>query len=189
MAGFGNEDIRIIRPNNRFAPQIGSSGKGNSESQCAHSLSILPPNKSIKRGVGMPLMLYKLWLVAQNLRLKREVALGKVGTEVKKVCMEHELERVAIYWESTRDLVEQHPDLLIALLITITLMLIPDSWLLRPVLSLFGFGPLGPGKGTAASWAQRVFYGAAVSKGSWFAYLDSVGMARGGILRPIRARL
>ncbi|KAK7054115.1 hypothetical protein R3P38DRAFT_2854783 [Favolaschia claudopus] len=36
-----------------------------------------------------------------------QVALGKVGTEVKRVCMEHELERVAIYWESTSVLIEK----------------------------------------------------------------------------------
>ncbi|KAJ7740889.1 hypothetical protein B0H14DRAFT_2989806, partial [Mycena olivaceomarginata] len=35
-------------------------------------------------------------------------------------------------------------------------MLIPEYWVLRPVLGLFGFGPTGPGK--------------AVPKGSWFAF-------------------
>ncbi|KAK7062109.1 hypothetical protein R3P38DRAFT_2833463 [Favolaschia claudopus] len=98
-----------------------------------------------------------------------QVALGKAGTEVKRVCIEHGMdqERVEAHWESFSmiveklvvllgDLFEQHPDLFSALFITISLMLIPESLLLRPVLSLFGFGPLGPGKGTAASWAQRV---------------------------------
>jgi hypothetical protein len=90
-------------------------------------------------------------------------------------------------------------------------MLIPEYWVLRPLLSLFGFGPTGPVKGatavsrklgrslltyfagTIAPWAQRVFYGAAVSKGSWFAYLDKVAMTLkkpgfwgwvGGLLGP-----
>jgi hypothetical protein len=89
--------------------------------------------------------------------------------------------------------VEQHPDLLSILLFTLAVMLIPEYWVLRPVLGLFGFGPTGPGKGTAvpklqrmpidlfagtvASWAQRVFYGAAVPKGSWFAFLQEAAMA------------
>ncbi|KAK7062092.1 hypothetical protein R3P38DRAFT_2833376 [Favolaschia claudopus] len=114
-----------------------------------------------------------------------QVALGKAGTKVKQLCMEHGMdqERVEAYWASTSAVIEKLvvllggiPTLLGALLITISLLLIPESFLLRPVLSLFGFGPLGPGKGTAASWAQHVFYGAAVPKGSWFAYLDSVAM-------------
>ncbi|KAJ6539732.1 hypothetical protein B0H19DRAFT_960152 [Mycena capillaripes] len=83
---------------------------------------------------------------------------------------------VAITLEKAGDLVEQHPDLLSALLITGAVMLIPEYLVLRPLLSLFGFGPLGPVKGTTASWAQRVFYGAAVNKGSWFAYLDRAAM-------------
>ncbi|KAJ6538449.1 hypothetical protein DFH09DRAFT_1176912 [Mycena vulgaris] len=55
-------------------------------------------------------------------------------------------------------------------------LLIPNYWFLRPILSAFGFGPIGPIKGTAAAWAQRFFYGAAVGKGTWFAFLTSVGM-------------
>ncbi|KAF8213962.1 hypothetical protein K438DRAFT_1956064 [Mycena galopus ATCC 62051] len=117
-------------------------------------------------------------------------ALDKAGAELKAVCAKHGMDEevVAVHWETIRgaieklvvmlgDLVEQHPDLLSAVLFTGAVMLIPEYWVLRPVLSLFGFGPMGPGKGTAASWAQRVFYGAAVPKGSWFAFLQEAAMA------------
>jgi hypothetical protein len=92
------------------------------------------------------------------------------------------------------DLVEQHPTLLWLIFTYIAASLIPESWFLRPLLLLFGFGPLGPIKGarnmsqgcsaavdcfqsgSAAAWAQRFFWGAAVEKGSWFAYLQQAGM-------------
>jgi hypothetical protein len=45
------------------------------------------------------------------------------------------------------DLVEQHPVLLDVLLFSASVMVIPEAWLLRPLLSLFGFGPYGPVKG------------------------------------------
>ena len=47
------------------------------------------------------------------------------------------------------DLAEQHPILLDTLLFSATALLIPESWILRPLLSLFGFGPFGPVKGTS----------------------------------------
>ncbi|KAJ7797283.1 hypothetical protein B0H14DRAFT_2911950 [Mycena olivaceomarginata] len=117
-------------------------------------------------------------------------ALEKAGAELKAVCGKHGMdeENVAAHWETIQgaienmvvllgDLVEQHPDLLNILLFTGAVMLIPEYWVLRPVLGLFGFGPTGPGKGTVASWAQRVFYGAAVPEGSWFALLQKAAMA------------
>ncbi|KAF7355687.1 hypothetical protein MSAN_01486500 [Mycena sanguinolenta] len=117
------------------------------------------------------------------------MALEKTGVELKAVCAKHGMDEdfVAAHWETIRgaieklvvllgDLVEQHPNLLSALLFTGAVMLIPEYWVLRPVLGLFGFGPIGPGKATAASWAQRVFYGAAVPKGSWFAFLQQAAM-------------
>ena len=45
------------------------------------------------------------------------------------------------------DINEQHPQLLPALAFSIAVLLIPESWILRPFLSLFGFGPAGPVKG------------------------------------------
>ncbi|KAJ7230434.1 hypothetical protein GGX14DRAFT_583194 [Mycena pura] len=118
------------------------------------------------------------------------VALEKAGAALVGVCVKHGMdeERARQHWDGTMrpavetvvvllgDLVEQHPDLLEALLFTGAVVLIPDYWLLRPLLGLFGFGPTGPVKGTTASWAQRVFYGPAVSKKSWFALLDQAAM-------------
>jgi len=117
------------------------------------------------------------------------VALEKAGAALVAVCVKHgmEEERVGEHWGTVRpaiesmvvllgDVVEQHPDLLSALLFTFAMMLIPEYFVLRPILGVFGFGPAGPVKGSAASWAQRVFYGAAVNKGSWFAYLDQAAM-------------
>jgi len=76
----------------------------------------------------------------------------------------------------TGDLAEQHPILLETLLFSGAIMCLPEMWLLRPFLGLFGFGPYGPVKGSAAAWAQRRFWGAAVAKGSWFAHLQSAAM-------------
>lgn len=76
----------------------------------------------------------------------------------------------------TGDLTEQHPILLETLLFSGAILLIPEVWILRPVLSIFGFGPSGPVKGTSAAWAQRRFWGASVAQGSWFARLQSAGM-------------
>ncbi|KAJ6475673.1 hypothetical protein DFH09DRAFT_446238 [Mycena vulgaris] len=118
------------------------------------------------------------------------VALEKAGAALMGVCVKYGMdeERARQHWDGAMrpaveavvvllgDLVEQHPDLLEALLFTGAVVLIPDYWLLRPLLGLFGFGPTGPVKGTTASWAQRVFYGAAVSKNSWFALLDQAAM-------------
>ncbi|KAJ7167580.1 hypothetical protein C8R46DRAFT_1034249 [Mycena filopes] len=117
------------------------------------------------------------------------VALDKVGAALTDVAVKYgsDEERIRAHWGTVRppiesmvvvlgDLAEQHPDLLDALLFTFAVMLIPDYWILRPLLGVFGFGPAGPIKGSTASWAQRVFYGAAVNKGSWFAYLDKAAM-------------
>jgi hypothetical protein len=91
------------------------------------------------------------------------------------------------------DINEQHPQLLPALAFSVTALLIPESWILRPFLSLFGFGPAGPVKGalksqnctfeaqlytvgSAAAWLQRRLWGAAVESGSWFSWLQAAGM-------------
>ncbi|KAJ7213714.1 hypothetical protein B0H12DRAFT_1194812 [Mycena haematopus] len=127
---------------------------------------------------------------------KVAVALEKAGAALKVVCAKHGMDEdvVAAHWETIQesieklvvlvgDLVEQHPQLLSALLFTGAVMLIPEYWMLRPVMGVFGFGPIGPGKvdlfsATAASWAQRVFYGAAVPKGSWFSFLQKAAMSK-----------
>ncbi|KAF8519084.1 hypothetical protein JB92DRAFT_2900827 [Gautieria morchelliformis] len=73
-------------------------------------------------------------------------------------------------------LIDEHPVLMEIILFTGATLLIPEAWLLRPLLRLFGFGPSGPVKGSAAAWLQREIWGAAVSKGSWFARLQAAGM-------------
>jgi len=77
------------------------------------------------------------------------------------------------------DLVEQHPVLLETLLFSGAILILPEMWFLRPILSIFGFGPSGPVKGSSAAWMQRRFWGAAVAKRSWFARLQSAGMTPG----------
>jgi len=74
------------------------------------------------------------------------------------------------------DIIEQYPTLLEMLLFSISILVVPEAWILRPVLSLFGFGPYGPIKGSAAAWAQRFFWGAAVKEGSWFSRLQRAAM-------------
>ncbi|OSX55995.1 hypothetical protein POSPLADRAFT_1063127 [Postia placenta MAD-698-R-SB12] len=58
-------------------------------------------------------------------------------------------------------------------------MLIPEEWILDPLIQLFGIGPSGPEKGSIAAWAQRTFFGAEVKAGSWFSLLQSAGMKPG----------
>jgi len=77
---------------------------------------------------------------------------------------------------TTGDLIELHPLLLDTIIFSGTVLLIPEAWLLRPFLSLAGFGPYGPVKGSAAAWVQRRFWGAAVAEKSWFSHLQSAGM-------------
>lgn len=83
-------------------------------------------------------------------------------------------------------MIDDHPSLVFVVSIIVPL-LIPPGHFLRPLLLLFGFGkfPLyyflflrhTPGSGSVAiAWAQRGFWGATVTKGSWFAILQSIAM-------------
>ncbi|THU84654.1 hypothetical protein K435DRAFT_870068 [Dendrothele bispora CBS 962.96] len=74
------------------------------------------------------------------------------------------------------DIVEQHPCILEAILFSATILFVPEAWIFRPVLSCFGFGPLGPVKGSTAAWAQSRFFGATIDSGSWFSRLQQVAM-------------
>lgn len=85
----------------------------------------------------------------------------------------------------TGDLIEQHPIIFSTLVFAGVAMLIPESWFLRPLLRLVGFGPEGPIKGSLAAWAQRWFFGAQVPKAGWFAILQSAGMKGISYARPI----
>ncbi|KAF8958345.1 hypothetical protein BDZ97DRAFT_1842278 [Flammula alnicola] len=60
-------------------------------------------------------------------------------------------------------------------------VLIAAPVFLRPllVLRVFGFGPLGPVKGSSAAWAQRFFFKATIKQGNWFSRLQSAGMRLG----------
>ncbi|KAJ7126390.1 hypothetical protein C8R43DRAFT_1028814 [Mycena crocata] len=122
-------------------------------------------------------------------RLMVRVALEKARAALLAVFAKYGMEeRAKVHWDGVLepaieqtvvvlgDLAEQHPDLLSGILFTVAVLLIPESWILRPVLSVFGFGPTGPVKGTTAAWAQSTFYGAAVSGDSWFALLQWAGM-------------
>ncbi|KAJ7693949.1 hypothetical protein B0H17DRAFT_1178846 [Mycena rosella] len=123
-------------------------------------------------------------------RARREevvgAALGKAGMAFMAVFRTYGMpeELTQAHWADLRrevettvlligDLVEQHADLT-PLLFTGALRLIPEYWLLRPLLGLFGFGPTGPGNGTQIAWAQRALYGAAVKNSDWLALLDLI---------------
>ncbi|KAH9951213.1 hypothetical protein B0H21DRAFT_720119 [Amylocystis lapponica] len=77
------------------------------------------------------------------------------------------------------DFAEQHSELVEVLLLAGSILVIPEQALLRPFLAVFGFGPYGPVKGSVAAWAQRVFFGAAVPKESWFGHLQRAAMKFG----------
>jgi len=80
---------------------------------------------------------------------------------------------------TTGDLHELHPTLLEVTVVAGSLLILPELPIIRPILSVFGFGPSGPVKGSLASNAQRFFFGAAVPRGSWFARLQQAGMTVG----------
>ena len=44
----------------------------------------------------------------------------------------------------TGDINEQYPGLFPCIAFTVVAMLIPESWILRPMLAMLGFGPEGP---------------------------------------------
>ncbi|KAJ2930879.1 hypothetical protein H1R20_g6232, partial [Candolleomyces eurysporus] len=74
------------------------------------------------------------------------------------------------------DFVDKHPELAEVVIVTAVSFLIPESFILRPILSIFGFGPVGPVKGSWAAWMQSKFRGGAVAKGSWFAFFQRTAM-------------
>ncbi|THH28857.1 hypothetical protein EUX98_g5334 [Antrodiella citrinella] len=104
------------------------------------------------------------------------------------------------------DLAEQNPGLFTELVIAVVVMAFPESWFLQPLLAAVGFGPRGAIKGDGgsfffmrtrvnvlsdtlgsfAAWMQRTFFGAAVPKGSFFSYLQSLAMKVGKALSPLQ---
>jgi hypothetical protein len=79
------------------------------------------------------------------------------------------------------DVAEQHPGIFDALMFFGATLVVPELWILKPIIKVFGIGPAGPIKDTYASSAQSRFFGRKVTKGSWFSILQSVAM---GGLRP-----
>jgi len=69
------------------------------------------------------------------------------------------------------NLINNHPKAF-SLFSSAIISMIPESFILRPILKFFGFGIRGPAKGSIAAAAQRFFFGANVPKGSWFAWLQ-----------------
>ncbi|KAH7903457.1 hypothetical protein BJ138DRAFT_1168109 [Hygrophoropsis aurantiaca] len=76
----------------------------------------------------------------------------------------------------TGDLIELHPHIFESIIISAIIMAVPEELILGRLLSMFGFSPYGPVKGSAAAWMQRRFFGKAVRAGSWFALLQRAGM-------------
>ncbi|KAI9460435.1 hypothetical protein HD554DRAFT_1587094 [Boletus coccyginus] len=74
------------------------------------------------------------------------------------------------------DINERYPRLLPFLIFSVMVLLVPQWWILKPFLSLFGFGLAGPVKASAAAWMQSYFFGATVGAGSWFSWLQAAGM-------------
>ncbi|KAI0733276.1 hypothetical protein C8Q72DRAFT_631443 [Fomitopsis betulina] len=77
------------------------------------------------------------------------------------------------------DVAAQHPELFETLVIAGIMLIIPESWFLRPLFMVFGMSPEGPVEGSIVAWAQGRFYGAYVPKGSWFSLLQRAGMTMG----------
>ncbi|CAK5275417.1 unnamed protein product [Mycena citricolor] len=79
------------------------------------------------------------------------------------------------------DLAEQHPIIssMILSVVMYEIAGIPQgagALFARSLLHLFGLGPAGPTKNSLAAWAQSLFFGPAISKGSWFAKLQKISM-------------
>jgi len=77
------------------------------------------------------------------------------------------------------NLVNNHPELVWLLSSSVIIAIIPEGFILRPILRLFGFSRRGPVKDSIAARAHSFFYGANVPKGSLFALFESVGMKMG----------
>ncbi|KAF5354991.1 hypothetical protein D9756_005389 [Leucocoprinus leucothites] len=80
----------------------------------------------------------------------------------------------------TGSFIDDHPHLLEFVIFSASVLLLPEIQILRPIMSMFGFGPLGPIKGTTAAWLQSRFWGGFVKSGSWFAILQKISMTLTG---------
>ncbi|KAG1856299.1 hypothetical protein C8R48DRAFT_302516 [Suillus tomentosus] len=80
-----------------------------------------------------------------------------------------------------RDHYEQHTWFAWILLYIAILLCIAIAQLFGPcssllALKIFGIGPLGPIRGTAAAWLQARLFGGAIPAGSWFSILQRIAM-------------
>ncbi|KIY68215.1 hypothetical protein CYLTODRAFT_395722 [Cylindrobasidium torrendii FP15055 ss-10] len=127
-----------------------------------------------------------------------EHALDRIGEVIVRSCVQMNVPETEgrAHWEALRvklqhvllvtlKFTEEHPTFIANVCFVIAGLLLSEVLILRPILALFGFGPYGPIKGTAAAWAQRYFWGAAVEAGSWFARLQAAGMATPRVIAPI----
>ncbi|KAG0694432.1 hypothetical protein DFH29DRAFT_838566 [Suillus ampliporus] len=72
---------------------------------------------------------------------------------------------------------EEHPKFAWILWCILILVVMLFAWrILLSAPCIFGFGPLGPIKGTLAAWLQAWLFGPAVPAGGWFAMLQRLAM-------------
>ncbi|KAH9905553.1 uncharacterized protein B0H18DRAFT_964845 [Fomitopsis serialis] len=137
------------------------------------------PNHAERRG-NVSLVVRK----AEEAFIKLGVQYGMPEKQLRKhldPIMKHVEDIVVIIGDSA----EQHPVLFKILIISGIMLIIPESWFLRPLFRLFGMSPEGPVAGSTAAWAQRVFCGAYIPKGSWFSHLQHAAMKSAPLMNPV----
>jgi len=82
-----------------------------------------------------------------------------------------------------------HPELLVLLFSPVIVQIIPEGFILWPILRFLGFSRLGPVKDSIAARSHSFFFGTNVPRGSLFAWFQSVGMKMGGLVRIQRSFL
>ncbi|KAL1742704.1 hypothetical protein HDZ31DRAFT_83952 [Schizophyllum fasciatum] len=125
---------------------------------------------------------------AEERRQIAEAVVGRATQTIERILVGHGTDaehthRVLAHMDKTLvhmivltgNLHEQH-ELLFDIAIFLASTLVAEVMILRPILGLLGFGPIGPVKGKPAAWMQRRLYGAVVKEGSWFSYLQRAGM-------------
>ncbi|KAH9834880.1 uncharacterized protein C8Q71DRAFT_908722 [Rhodofomes roseus] len=81
------------------------------------------------------------------------LVLGRVEEAIIGVVVQHGMEeeelraRLGARRSRYRDLAEQHPYLTETLLVAGIMLIVPESWILRPLFNFFGMSPKGPVKG------------------------------------------
>jgi len=138
------------------------------------------PNHAERRG-NISLVVRK----AEEVFIKLGVQHGMSENELRKhlgPIMKHVENIVVIIGDSA----EQHPVLFKTLIVSGIMLIIPESWFLRPLFKLFGMSPEGPVAGSAAARAQRHFYGAYIPKGSWFSHLQHAAMKNAPWMNPVK---